>query len=577
MTALLRSGSIALTLSLCLSFTFVAGVAGAQRPGASDDDRRVPIEEDELKPVPVPGAAADLICGGANWSLRDAGGGSTAATSGSCGGTNQFVVVDASLGGFLDAFDNAYHVFVDGIGYEPPSTSNTACTYDCEMQVLSDLGVTVSATASSTHAVLRLLYRFSNTTGADIDATVEIPRNWGSDITTTIAATSSGDTTLDLDDRWIVTHDLLGPGDVINISVAVGPGSPMVMPSVSTPSVFTCVGEEGWNTSFDIEVPAGESRSLLLFHGLGDLTGGNAIPDAVAAAAGFDDIELFGDLLSGLTDADLAEVLNWSFPSTADLEPVQAAIDAVESKLDASLDVDVSTRASQVSVDSVEAKLDVGLDVAVSTRASQLSIDQLQMGIDALEVKSDLAPCETFDLLFPLFPNYPVLPIDHPCTPPSCDSNGFEGLTPGSVVTTEFPGIIVSGSSDVVVFDSADPTCNDDDLRTPTGVDGNVLAKGHVLVLQEPESSCWPNDAEDGGLIRFDLDSPTRAWWIGVLDVEESGSLVRVLDDHGVLAEVAITPTPGGGWTPVLIDVPGVTAIEVSLAGSGAITDLVCR
>jgi len=67
---------------------------------------------------------------------------------------------------------------------------------------------------------------------------------------------------------------------------------------------------------------------------------------------------------------------------------IDGALGALEAKLDARLDVAVSTRASQVSVDALEAKLDASLDETVSSRASQASVDAL--GTVVAQQKVDL-------------------------------------------------------------------------------------------------------------------------------------------------------------------------------------------
>ena len=61
----------------------------------------------------------------------------------------------------------------------------------------------------------------------------------------------------------------------------------------------------------------------------------------------------------------------------------QASVDAIEGKLDASLDVAVSSRATQASVDAIEAKLDARLDATVSSRATQASVDAIEAKLDA--------------------------------------------------------------------------------------------------------------------------------------------------------------------------------------------------
>ncbi|MEM7247468.1 MAG: hypothetical protein AAF533_19185 [Acidobacteriota bacterium] len=266
-----------------------------------------------------------------------------------------------------------------------------------------------------------------------------------------------------------------------------------------------------------------------------------------------------------------------------DIRATQESVDALEAKLDA-FGVDLSP--IEEGIDAVEAKLDDEsaftsddelatavdtLALEVDTRATQDSVDALEAKLDVLELRVDDLPCQFFDLVFPQLPGYPVLPIDHPCAGPSCDGLGFEGLTTGEIVTTQFSGLTISGSSDVVIFDAASPDCLDEDLRAPT--------EGHVLVLAEADDGgCQPNDEDDGGTFTFVFDDPSHVLWVGLLDIEEEGGLVTCLDAAGeVMLEVAIPRASDNEWQPLVLDLPGIAVVTVRLEGSGAVTNLTCR
>ncbi|MEM7246108.1 MAG: hypothetical protein AAF533_12245 [Acidobacteriota bacterium] len=174
-----------------------------------------------------------------------------------------------------------------------------------------------------------------------------------------------------------------------------------------------------------------------------------------------------------------------------------------------------------------------------------------------------------------------VLPSTHPCAAPCdepCQSHDFDGLAPGTVVTTQFSGLTISGSTPVMSFDTSAPTCDDDDLATPGTGPGNTMDLFDVLILSEPGSDCQPDDARDGGVMTFTYDQPNEVHGIGLLDVDEPGSVVRVLAaDLSVIKEIAIPAQEvDNGWQELLIERCGVAVIELELVGSAAVTGITC-
>ncbi len=211
-----------------------------------------------------------------------------------------------------DAHDVAFPIFVDTALFDAGSTVDlTGTTITAGAVSMSGLDVTVEYLFATGPRVARILASFDNPTGATINATVEVPVNFGSDSATVIRGTSSGDTTFDTSDRWGVTSDS-GPFDPVNTTVFFGPGSPPVTPTLATTTVFECAGPQGLGVAFDISVPPGARRSLMFFAGLGDITiAENTVAGALAAATLFDDIATIpAELLAGLTES---EILNWRF------------------------------------------------------------------------------------------------------------------------------------------------------------------------------------------------------------------------------------------------------------------------
>jgi len=217
-----------------------------------------------------------------------------------------------------DAYDNAYLVFGDGAVFDPGTTvDRTGTTITAGPVVMSGLNVTVQYYFDTVAALARIMVFLNNPTGSQIDVTVDIPVNFGSDGGTIVQMTSSGDTTVTTADRWLVTSDAV-PSDPVNTTVLYGPGS-SVIPSAYTQTVFDSAGTQGLGATYNVSVPAGETIALMLFAGLGDITAnGNTIAGAIAAAALFDSQDtLPPGALDGLTSQQLSQVVNWSLQAQA--------------------------------------------------------------------------------------------------------------------------------------------------------------------------------------------------------------------------------------------------------------------
>ncbi|MEM7247283.1 MAG: hypothetical protein AAF533_18215 [Acidobacteriota bacterium] len=165
------------------------------------------------------------------------------------------------------------------------------------------------------------------------------------------------------------------------------------------------------------------------------------------------------------------------------------------------------------------------------------------------------------------------------CDPECPRSHDFEGLEAGTEVIDQFDKIAFGGSARVLVFDSVQTTCDDDDLATPgTGV-GNELARGKVLILQEAEerSACEPDDEREAGVMTLSFASPTNIGSVGLLDVDEEGWRVTALDEEGVVVASVSVPVLGdNSWQEVDLGNVVVTTLEITVGGSGALTDLTC-
>lgn len=252
--------------------------------------------------------------GSTDWDLDNSGGTDSGAPfSGSCDGSGGLNINDAtSPGGDSDAYDDAWNIYVDGTIFNAGDIVDlTGTTVTAGPVAASGLNVTVEYFFSTTAGLARIRPIFQNPTGSPITVTVEVPVNFGSDSGTIYEATSSGDGVVTTADRWVVSSD---DGGEFNTLVWYGPGTPAVTPSSYTTSVFDCSDPDGLGASFSVTIPAGATRSLVFFAGLGAITSTtDSLAGAISAAATFDAplASLPGEWLTGMDATDISEALNW--------------------------------------------------------------------------------------------------------------------------------------------------------------------------------------------------------------------------------------------------------------------------
>ena len=211
-----------------------------------------------------------------------------------------------------DAYDGFWNLTVDDAVYEPGAAGDSTSTawgttVSGAAVTLSGLTVTERLSAFCVSPTLRVLVTLTNPTGESITAVVKFAGNYGSDDDTTIEATSSGDTSYTVADRWLITSDD-NDGDPINTVVWYGPGGP-----VATPTAASIVDDDV-DATFQVTVPAGATRHLMFFSQLD-----SSVSAAVSAATDFDSNAALGaaGYLSGLTAEELTATLNWASPSAS--------------------------------------------------------------------------------------------------------------------------------------------------------------------------------------------------------------------------------------------------------------------
>ncbi|MGB5863064.1 MAG: Hint domain-containing protein [Sulfitobacter sp.] len=151
----------------------------------------------------------------------------------------------------------------------------------------------------------------------------------------------------------------------------------------------------------------------------------------------------------------------------------------------------------------------------------------------------------------------------------------FNALSKGDVVTDQFADLGVtisvqangSGVDKALIFDTNHPTGEDFDLAT------NNL--DNVLIISEDGDTSDPDDNAAGGKITFNFADEVEIKSITLLDIEETATL-RFFDAHGnLISKQHVAATEDNGQVVVDLAVSGAVRFEVTLAGSGAIDDLV--
>lgn len=249
------------------------------------------------------------------WDIDNNGGTTTGAPfTGDCDNPGGLNILDAtSPGGDNDAFDNGWNIFINEALFNAGDVVDiTGTTVTAGPVPMSNLNVTVEYYFSTTAGLGRIRPIFSNPTGSPITVRVEVPVNFGSDDATVYETTSSGDTVVTTADRWVISSE--GSLGEYNTTVMYGPGAPAVTPSAYTTTVFNCYSTHGLGATFLVTVPAGATRSLVFFAGLGAITRTtDSLAGAISAAAAFDGplAALPAEWLTGLDATALSEVLNW--------------------------------------------------------------------------------------------------------------------------------------------------------------------------------------------------------------------------------------------------------------------------
>lgn len=216
---------------------------------------------------------------------------------------------DALIPAGSDAFDFGGMLWVNNVQVGGLLTV-TGQSASFSAQNIAGLTASLRYDVLTTEATTRVLLTLTNGGSSAVNVPVDYATNFGSDSSTQIRGTSSGDTSFTTADRWLVTSDQ-GDFDPVNTTVIWG-GTPQVQPQSVSTTVFSCADTPGALARFPVSVAPGATIRLMFFQRLSDTT-----PNALAAAPGFDNVVAGSPLLAGLTPGEFASAVNWNIGTPA--------------------------------------------------------------------------------------------------------------------------------------------------------------------------------------------------------------------------------------------------------------------
>ncbi len=151
----------------------------------------------------------------------------------------------------------------------------------------------------------------------------------------------------------------------------------------------------------------------------------------------------------------------------------------------------------------------------------------------------------------------------------------FNTLSTGETVTDQYlaDGVTISaianagGVDEAMIFDSANPTPGDEDLRTAD------LKK--LLIISQDGDETAPNDNATGGKIVFDFTAPSTVKSLTFIDLEEPARLYFYAADGTLISEQFVPANGDNGTSVVQLFVEGVDQFKVVSEGSYAVDNLI--
>ncbi|MDA8692773.1 T9SS type A sorting domain-containing protein [Saprospiraceae bacterium] len=154
-----------------------------------------------------------------------------------------------------------------------------------------------------------------------------------------------------------------------------------------------------------------------------------------------------------------------------------------------------------------------------------------------------------------------------------CISGWFDGFSAGTLITNQIAGVSITGTCNrmpgvnlAMIFDSNSPTGGDTDL--------GQMNLGNLLIISEDGSSANPDDEALGGVFTFNFTEDQFISYIDLVDIEEAGGTITLLDASGNVINTVLIPSAGNASVQqLLLNTADVRTMVVELAGSGAISD----
>jgi hypothetical protein len=241
---------------------------------------------------------------------------------GTANGSPGFGVDDARIVSTnqTDAFDTGMTLWVNNDIYvAPPNPTITPNLVAGGPVSMSGLNVSAEYYALTSSPTLRMLATFQNPTSSPITVTVTLATNLGSDSNTTIAGTSSGDTSFTAADRWIVTDDANSTGGDPAVTHFLSSGAAALQPSSVSNTVFSDAETEGVLANYQLTVPGFTTRRLLFFVQLN-----TSSANGVANASTFlNNLNGGSEALTGISESEQNQIVNFNLAPLAEGGPVR--------------------------------------------------------------------------------------------------------------------------------------------------------------------------------------------------------------------------------------------------------------
>lgn len=207
-------------------------------------------------------------------------------------------------------FPNGYRSPGGVVDISPsPINPSVPTTVTGTTQSLQGLNVSGQMYFMTSKAVVRSILNLQNPTAEPITVSVLSASNLGSDANTVVQSTSSGDNLLDAADNWFVSSQHAVPttsDDPILTYAFQGQNGAVRGTNIGT---FQN-GNDNFNEAYTVTVPANGTASLMIFVQMSD-----TVANAQTDTAAFNSLSALnsGGYLAGLSQTQLAQIVNWAF------------------------------------------------------------------------------------------------------------------------------------------------------------------------------------------------------------------------------------------------------------------------